>query len=257
MAFVLADRVKDTTTTTGTGTVTLSGTAPAGYQTFGTAIGDGNTTYYAIIGTSEWEVGIGTYTSAGTTLSRTTVLSSSNSGSLVNFSAGSKDVIVTYPASKSANLDTSGNAVLGGTISSSATSVAAFLINNAAEPITVSATAATGTINYDILTQSLIYYTSNAGANWTVNLRGSGAVTMNTLLSTGQAITVGFFVTQGATPYYNNVVQVDGTTSGVTTKWQGGAPTSGNPSSIDAYSYTIIKTGNATFTVLASQTKFA
>ena len=99
MALVLADRVQETTTTTGTGTVTLAG-ATNGYQTFA-AVGDGNSTYYTIAGTSEWEVGIGTYTSSGTTLSRTTVLSSSNSGSLVNFSAGTKNVFVTYPASVS------------------------------------------------------------------------------------------------------------------------------------------------------------
>ena len=99
MALVLADRVQETTTTTGTGTVTLAGAA-TGYQTFA-AVGDGNSTYYTITGTTEWEVGIGTYTSSGTTLSRTTVLSSSNSGSLVNFSAGSKNVFVTYPASLS------------------------------------------------------------------------------------------------------------------------------------------------------------
>lgn len=99
MALVLADRVQETTTTTGTGTVTLAGAA-TGYQTFA-AIGDGNSTYYTITGTTEWEVGIGTYTASGTTLSRTTVLSSSNSGSLVNFSAGSKNVFVTYPASLS------------------------------------------------------------------------------------------------------------------------------------------------------------
>ena len=101
MAFVLADRVKETTTTTGTGAVTLAG-ASSGFQSFA-AIGNGNTTYYTIaanVGT-EWEVGIGTYTSSGTTLSRDTVLASSNSGSLVNFSAGTKDVFVTYPASKS------------------------------------------------------------------------------------------------------------------------------------------------------------
>ena len=99
MALVLADRVQETTTTTGTGTVTLAGAA-TGYQTFA-AVGDGNSTYYTITGTTEWEVGIGTYTSSGTTLSRTTVLSSSNAGSLVNFSAGSKNVFVTYPASLS------------------------------------------------------------------------------------------------------------------------------------------------------------
>ncbi len=98
MAFVLADRVRETTTTTGTGTVTLAG-AVTGFQTFA-AIGNGNTTYYTIAGqgTSEWEVGIGTYTASGTTLARNTVLASSNSGSLVNFSAGTKDVFCDYPA---------------------------------------------------------------------------------------------------------------------------------------------------------------
>ena len=97
MALILADRVQETTTTTGTGTVTLAG-ATSGFQSFA-AVGDGNSTYYTIAGGSEWEVGIGTYTLSGTTLSRTTILSSSNSGSLVNFSAGTKSVFVTYPAS--------------------------------------------------------------------------------------------------------------------------------------------------------------
>jgi hypothetical protein len=97
MALVLADRVQETTTTTGTGTVTLAGAA-SGFQSF-VAVGDGNSTYYTITGGEEWEVGIGTYTASGTTLSRTTVLSSSNSGSLVNLSAGTKSVFVTYPAS--------------------------------------------------------------------------------------------------------------------------------------------------------------
>lgn len=96
MALVLKDRVKETTTSTGTGTVTLAGAA-TGFQSF-SVIGNGNTTYYAIVGGTEWEVGIGTYTSSGTTLSRDTVLASSNSGALVPFSSGSKDVFVTYPA---------------------------------------------------------------------------------------------------------------------------------------------------------------
>jgi len=109
MALVLADRVKDTTTTVGTGSVTLSGSPPAGFQSFGAAIGNGNTTYYTINAGSEWEVGIGTYNSAGPVLNRDTVLSSSNSGSLVNFSAGSKDVFVTYPAERSVNGDAAGN----------------------------------------------------------------------------------------------------------------------------------------------------
>lgn len=101
MAFVVKDRVKETTTTTGTGTITLLG-ASTGFQSF-SAIGDANTTYYTIAGQtgSEWEVGIGTYTSTGTTLSRDTVFASSAGGSKVSFSAGTKDVFVTYPASMS------------------------------------------------------------------------------------------------------------------------------------------------------------
>jgi hypothetical protein len=113
MALVLADRVKETTTTTGTGTVTLLG-ASTGFQSFA-VIGNANTTYYTIAGqtTSEWEVGIGTYTSSGTTLARTTVLSSSNSGSAVNFSAGTKDVFVTYPSSK-ATYEAAGQEIYAG-----------------------------------------------------------------------------------------------------------------------------------------------
>jgi len=100
MPLIIADRVKETTTTTGTGTVTLLG-ASTGFQSFA-AIGNANTTYYTIAGQvgSEWEVGIGTYTTSGTTLARTTVISSSNAGSPVNFSAGTKDVFVTYPAGR-------------------------------------------------------------------------------------------------------------------------------------------------------------
>ena len=128
MAFVLADRVRETSTTTGTGAVTLAG-AVTGYQTFA-VIGNANTTYYCIAGqgTTEWEVGIGTYTSSGTTLARTTVIASSNSGSLVTFSAGTKDVFVTYPAEYTAN-------ALGG-------GIGAVQLN--ADTMTVSGTIATG-----------------------------------------------------------------------------------------------------------------
>jgi hypothetical protein len=100
MALVVKDRVRETTTTTGTGTITLGGAA-TGFQSF-SVIGNANTTFYTIqlANTNEWEVGVGTYTSSGTTLSRDTILESSNGGSAVNFSAGSKDVFVTYPAEK-------------------------------------------------------------------------------------------------------------------------------------------------------------
>jgi hypothetical protein len=135
-------------------------------------------------------------------------------------------------------------------------SAQAIVLNDAAEVATISATAATGTINYDITTQSVLYYTSNASANWTVNFRASSGTSLNTLMSTGQSMTVAFLVTQGATAYYNSAVQIDGTTSGVTTRWLGGAPAAGNASGIDSYRYLIIKTGSATFTVLASNTQF-
>ena len=136
------------------------------------------------------------------------------------------------------------------------TSTLAGVLTNAAEVATVSATAATGTIAYDVTTQSVLYYTSNASANWTVNFRASSGTSLNTAMATGQSVTAAFLVTQGATAYYNSAVQVDG--SAVTPKWQGGtAPAAGNASGIDAYIYTIIKTGSATFTVLASQTRFA
>ena len=139
---------------------------------------------------------------------------------------------------------------------SGSTSIISSVFANSAEVATVSATAATGTINYDVTTQSVLYYTTNASANWTVNFRASSGTSLNTALATGQSVTVAFLVAQGGTAYYNNAVQVDG--SAVTPKWQGGtAPTAGNASSIDVYQYTIVKTASATFTVFASQTKYA
>ena len=121
MALVLKDRVKEQTTTTGTGTVTLGG-AISGFDTFA-SVGNGNTTYYAIVSQSanEWEVGIGTYTASGTTLSRDTILESSNSDSAVNFSAGTKDVFVTYPADKSVYADAAGTVNTGAIAAASLT----------------------------------------------------------------------------------------------------------------------------------------
>jgi hypothetical protein len=130
------------------------------------------------------------------------------------------------------------------------------ILVSAEERTTVSATAATGTINFDAVTQGVLYYTTNATANFTLNIRGSASATLNSILTTGDAITVVFLNTNGATAYYPTVYQIDG--SAVTPKWQGGtAPSAGNASSIDAYSLTIIKTaGTPTYAVLASQTKF-
>ena len=124
------------------------------------------------------------------------------------------------------------------------------------EKVTVSATAATSTVHFDVVTQSVLYYTTNATGNFTLNIRGDGSTTLDSLLSAGDALTVVFLVTNGATAYYHSALTIDG--ASVTPKWQGGtAPSSGNTSSIDSYSYTVIKTGSAAFTVLASQTRFA
>jgi len=141
------------------------------------------------------------------------------------------------------------------TFTGSTSQLAAKLIN-ALEKVTISATAATGTIAFDVTTQSVLYYTTNASANWTLNVRGNGTTSLNALMATGESVTIVFLVTNGATPYYQSAFQIDG--SAVTPKWQGGtAPTTGNASSIDAYTVTIVKTGAATFTALAAQVKFA
>jgi hypothetical protein len=125
------------------------------------------------------------------------------------------------------------------------------------ERTTVAATAATGTIAYDAITQGVLYFTSNASANWTLNIRGNSGTTLSSILAVGDAITVTHLVTNGATAYYNNALQIDG--SAVTPKYQGGtAFAAGNASSIDAYVYTVVKTAaTPTYTVFASQTKFA
>ena len=442
MALVLNDRVQETTTSVGTGTITLAG-AVVGYQSFA-VVGNTNTTYYTIADQSgsNWEVGIGTYYLANTSLARTTILASSNANAAVTFTAGTKSVFVTYPAEKavyldagnvttitnfaSANvlitggtisgsnitipaanvtglgtmatqnannvtitggsldnvtigtttpalatftnltatgnvtangvskqfvadfsnatvasrftfttsaananpgiyavpsgigtaaswqaansssitnaskiliasngtsdvqlvsgingtgtylplgfwnsgaermrLDTSGNLLIGTTTALAQLTVAgaanttALNTVNIVEPTTVNATGAASTINFDVNTQSIYYSSANATANWTVNFRGSSTQTLANALANNQTITVTLMATQGATAYYNSLVQVDGST--VTPKWQGGtAPTSGDTSAVDVYNYVITKTSTTpTYTVLASVTKFA
>jgi len=153
MTIIVKDRVKETTTTTGTGTITLAG-AVSGFQAF-SVIGDGNETFYTIAGGGEWEVGIGTYTSSGTTLSRDTVLDSSNSGSLVDFAAGTKDVFVTYPAER--------------TITGGGGGVGALVVN--ATTVTENYTIATGTNAQSVgpmTVDSGITVTISSGQRWLV-----------------------------------------------------------------------------------------
>ena len=129
-------------------------------------------------------------------------------------------------------------------------------IQSVAEKVTTEATAATGTVNYDVLTQAVWNFTTDASGNWTLNVRGDGSNSLDSIMDTGESITIAHIIAQGGTAYYNNAFTIDG--SSVTPEWQGGAaPTEGNASSLDSYTYTIIKTASATFTVLASQTQFA
>ena len=132
-------------------------------------------------------------------------------------------------------------------------------IQATAELVNVFATAATGTVNYYVSNQAVLLYTTAATGTWVVNIAGNATTTLNSFLNTGESITMAHLVTQGVTTsYYATSIQIDGTTTGVTTKWQGGsAPTAGNASGIDTYSFSVIKTAATTYTVLASLTQFA
>jgi hypothetical protein len=128
---------------------------------------------------------------------------------------------------------------------------------SAIEHISVSSVASTGTINFDLTTQATIYNTTNATGNWILNFRGNGSNSLDSILATGESITAAFLNTNGASAFYNTSVIID-TSATVTTRWQNGVtPTAGNANSTDIYSYIIVKTGAATFTVFANLTKFA
>ena len=186
MALILADRVKETSTTAGNGVFTLAGAA-TGYQSFA-VVGNGNTTYYCIAGqgTAEWEVGIGTYTSSGTTLARTTVLSNSSATqpSALSFAAGTKDVFVTYPSEKSVNLDASGNATALGT------------------PVAFTGTNITGTAT--AFTASNV--TTNANLTGEATSSGSNAVTLTNSAVIGKVIT-GYVSGAGAVAATDTLLQ--------------------------------------------------
>jgi hypothetical protein len=154
--------------------------------------------------------------------------------------------------SLSANNTWTGTQTFNGT-----SSVLGAVMLDVAETVNIVSAAPSSTTNFYIQSGAVQSYTTNAANNWTLNIAFSSGTSLNTALSTGQSITVAMLALQGSTAYYNTAVQVDGTTSGVTTYWQGGtAPTKGNASGIDVYTYTVIKTGSATYTVLASQTQF-
>jgi hypothetical protein len=238
-----------------TGTVTSSGNLTLG----GTLSGvDLTTQVTGILPVANGGTGRATLTNnsllVGNAAGQVAFLAPSTAGNVLT-STGTTWSSAALPAGFSTSAD---NTFTGTQTFSGTSAKLAVVLNDAAEVVTVSATAATGTIAYDITTQAVLFYTTNASANWTVNFRASSGTSLNTALAIGQSVTAAFLVTQGATAYFNSAVQVDGTTSGVTTRWQGGtAPAAGNASGVDVYVYTIIKTASATFSVFASQTRFA
>ena len=376
MALVIKDRVKETTTTTGTGAISLGGAA-TNFVTFSSVLSNADTTYYAIVDTSNsaFEVGLGTYASSGNTITRTTVLASSNSGSAVDLQAGTKSIFCAFPADKAVVEDANGTVVIDGNVSiesglidlknggtasrikfycessnqhaqtvqgaphaSAASNTLVLpatgdnLVSDSAtqtltnktltspkinEDVAVSATATeinlldgvtatttelnyvdvttlgtsqaskavtadanakvtfigatsvaemiekvtidsstTGTINFDFVTQAVQFFNVDQTANRTINFRGDGSTTLNSLMAVGESMTAAIVMKQGGSAYYLNTYQVDGT--GVTPEWSGGsAPSAGNASSLDSYTFSIIKTADATFTVMASQSQFA
>ena len=262
MALVLADRVKDSTTSTSTGTITLSGTAPSGYQNF-SAVGDGSTTYYTIAGVTvatEWEVGIGTYTASGTTLSRDTVLSSSAGGTTkVSFSAGTKDVFVTYPAERSVNLSSSGltsgrvpYATTNGLLTDTSTFAFSGTVLTYPTPFTLGATSVTSTgtqLNYlnaatgtTGTTSSSLVFSASPTFTGTSNFAASGI----TLLGSSTGKTTFASANAGASNYTITFPAATDTLAGLTataqafsggirvTSFSIGTPTNGSTTTLDS-----------------------
>ena len=130
------------------------------------------------------------------------------------------------------------------------------ILLDSAETVNVVAAAPSATTNLYVQSGSVQYYTTNAANNFIVNIAFSSGTTMNTALATGQVETATLVTTQGSTAYYGTSIQVDGTVTGVTTKWIGGAPTAGNASGLDVYRFAVVKTASATYTVLASLTQY-
>jgi hypothetical protein len=129
-------------------------------------------------------------------------------------------------------------------------------IAQAKEKVTVTGTGAGGAINFDALTQAVAYYNSTSTSNFTVNIRGNSGTSLNAVMNAGESLTIVVVSTQGGSSFYLTGITVDGTATGVTTRWATQSPSSGGTSGIDAYTLTVIKTASATFTVLAAQTKF-
>ena len=242
------------TSISGTDTITasapLSMTAYVAGQTFRFIAAGANTTTSVTLNING--IGAKNITKNGTTA---LAIGDIPSGSVVNVTYDGTQFQISNVAPPVSTILASNNTWTGKQTFTGTTSLISSKFTNALEAVTISATSATGTINYDVTTQSVLYYTSNASANFTINFRASSGASLDSVMSTGESITVVFINTNGSTAYYNNLITIDGTS--VTPKYQGTlAWSAGQASGNDIYSYTIVKTGSATFTVFASQTQF-
>ena len=242
--------------TSGSQTLTIAAT---GHTSNGVAITQGAKTTVYCDGTANFNVVAASSTDLGSltgSLTGTTITNPAITGGSINNST----VGASTPTTGSFTTLSASSTVSGSGFDTLLTPYAKLsdysTFVNATEKVTVSATAATGTINFDTGTQSVLYYTTNASGDWTINFRDSSGTTLNAKMATGESISLVHLVTIGGSEYRNTTVQVDG--SSITPEWQGGsAPTEGNANSIDSYTYTIIKTGDAAFTILAALTQFA
>lgn len=169
-------------------------------------------------------------------------------------SVGSGGIITAGDTTGILELQVSGNTALTVNTDKSVAFSGGGITKNIQETVNISATAANGTINVDILTSVVWYYTSNASSNWTFNFRGNGSTTLNNVMATGQSLTVAFLVQQGSTAYYATGITIDGVAN--TPVWSGTAPFFGNSNALEVYIYTIIKTSPATFKVLAQRNTY-
>ena len=240
-----------------TGSGVTSGTIVTGFLT-----GSGGAGTYTV-NTSQL-VGSGTSLTGAAGAVATTPSSGDNSVNIATtaFVQSAVGTLGTMASQNANAVAITGGAINGTTVGATTPSSGAFAglnsngVTTLGETTTVVASASTGTINFDVKTQSILYYTSTASSNWTLNFRGDGSTSLNTLMAVGETRTVTYIAAQSSSGYYANTIQIDG--SSVTPKWQGGtAPTLGGVTGLGIYTFAIIKTASATFTVLASITTFA
>ena len=255
MALYNFELARMTTATTGTGTITL-GSAVTGFLSFAAAgVANGNSVFYCIRDGAHSEVGYGTYTSSGTTLSRN-VIKSTNSDNPISLS-GTAEVFIgplgaIFPQIEAAAVLLTGDQTIAG----KKTFTGFGKIQALREKWNIVAdNLASGDNNFDVLTAAAWYWTTAGDTNATLNFRGDGSTTLNSLLGVADSVTLVAVVNHTGTAYLVNALKIDG--SSVTPKWvDGTAPSAGSVNAIDVYTYTIIKTADATFTVLAQRIKW-